>query len=171
MIGILSSTAARRRLPASLRKSPRLPGHARGDATPCESAMTSDRTMLCYAIAAATAFFTAFGVQLRAGIATGDLARAFGRELVDLGDYWLVALPVCYAAAGVLGYLGPVRTWRWILTMIAVHSVYMMLTSRSGLSLLPLALIMTTVICLPGFVTGWLGGLVRRCQDLARLRG
>jgi hypothetical protein len=129
--------------------------------------MTSDRTLLCYAIAAAMAFLTAFGVQLRAGIATGDFARAFGRELVDLGDYWLVALPVCYVAAGVLGYLGPVRTWCWILTMIAVHSVYMVLTAGSGLSLLPLALIMTAVICLPGLVTGWLGGFIRRCRAAA----
>ena len=133
--------------------------------------MTPDRTLLCYALAAATAFATAFGVQLRAGIASGDFARAFGRELVDLGDYWLVALPVCYAAAGVLGYLGPVRTWRWILTIIAVHSAYMVLTAGSGLSLLPFALIMTAVICLPGLVTGWLGGFIRRYRDVARSNG
>ena len=133
--------------------------------------MTSDRSLLCYALAAATGFATAFGVQLRAGIASGDLARAFGRELVDLGDYWLVALPVCYVAAGVLGYLGPMRTWRWILTMIAVHAVYMALTAGGGLSLLPFALAMTAVISLPGFVTGWLGGFIRRYREVARSNG
>jgi hypothetical protein len=133
--------------------------------------MTPDRTLLCYAIAAATAFSTAFGVQLLAGIVTGDFARAFASELVDIGPYWLLALPVCYLVAGVLGYLGPVRTWRWILTMIAVHSVYMALTAGGGLSLLPLALIMTAVICLPGLVTGWLGGLVRRYREVARSNG
>jgi hypothetical protein len=133
--------------------------------------MTPDRALLCYTIAATTAFATAFGVQLLAGIVTGDFARAFAGELVDNGAYWLLALPVCYVAAGVLGYLGPVRTWRWILTMIAVHAVYMALTAGSGLSLLPLALIMTAVICLPGFVTGWLGGFIRRYRDAAHANG
>ena len=76
-------------------------------------------------------------------------------------------LPICYAVAGVLGYLGPVRTWRWILTMIAVQSVYGILAAGSGLSLLPLAAAMTAVIALPGLVTGWLGGLIRRRRDAA----
>ena len=133
----------------------------------CESDMTPERTVLCYAIAAATAFATAFGVQLLAAIVTGDFARAFTSELVDIGAYWLVALPVCYVAAGVLGYLGPMRTWRWIIIMLAIHSAYMILVTGSGLSLLPLALAMMAVIALPGVLTGWLGGLIRRRHDAA----
>ncbi|MGH6919707.1 MAG: hypothetical protein ACREJ0_18620, partial [Geminicoccaceae bacterium] len=129
--------------------------------------MTPERTLLCYTIAVATALSTALGAQLLAAIATGDVARALARELVDLGTYWLVALPVCYVVAGVLGYLGPVRTWRWIVTMIAIHSLYMALSAGSGLSLLPFALVMTAVIALPGLVTGWLGGLIRRCREAA----
>ena len=101
--------------------------------------MTPERTLLCYALAVATALSSALGAQLLAGIAGGDVAGALGRELVDLGPYWLLGLPICYAVAGVLGYLGPVRTWRWILTMIAVQSVYGILAAGSGLSLLPLA--------------------------------
>jgi hypothetical protein len=129
--------------------------------------MTPERTVLCYTLAVASALATALGAQLLAGIAGGDVARALGRELVDLGPYWLVSLPVCYAVAGVLGYIGPVRTWRWILTMIAVQSVYGMLAAGSGLSLLPLAAAMTAVMALPGLVTGWLGGLIRRRRDAA----
>ena len=129
--------------------------------------MTPERTVLCYTLAVASALATALGAQLLAGIAGGDVARALGRELVDLGPYWLVSLPVCYAVAGVLGYVGPVRTWRWILTMIAVQSVYGILAAGSGLSLLPLAAAMTAVIVLPGLVTGWLGGLIRRRRDAA----
>ena len=129
--------------------------------------MTPERTFLCYAIAVIAALSTALGVQLVTGIVSGDLARAFGRELVDLGLYWLIALPVCYVVAGVLGYLGPLRTWRWIVTMIAIQSVYMMLTAGSGLSLLPFALAMTIAIAVPGIVTGWLGGLIRRHCDAA----
>jgi hypothetical protein len=129
--------------------------------------MTPERTVLCYALAAATALATALGAQLLAGLARGDVARALSRELVDLGTYWLLALPICYAVAGVLGWLGPVRTWRWILTMIAVQSLYGILAAGSGLSLLPLALIMTAVIALPGLVTGWFGGWLRRRRDAA----
>jgi hypothetical protein len=129
--------------------------------------MTPERSLLCYTIAVATAIATAVATQLLTGIAAGDIPRAFGRELVDLGLYWLLALPVCYLAAGVLGYLGPVRTWRWIFSMIAIHSVYMMLTAGSGLSLLPFALAMVVVISLPGLVTGWLGGLIRRYRETA----
>jgi hypothetical protein len=61
-----------------------------------------------------------------------------------------------------LGWLGPLRTWRWILTMIAVQTLYGILAAGSDLSLLPLALVMTAVIALPGLVTGWLGGVLRR---------
>jgi hypothetical protein len=132
----------------------------------CEIDMTPQRTLLCYTIAVAIALSTARGTQLLAGIASGDVARAFARELVDLPTYWLVALPVCYLAAGVLGYLGPVLTWRWIITMIAIHSAYT-LAAGSGLSLLPFALAMTAVICVPGLITGWLGGLIRRRRDAA----
>ena len=129
--------------------------------------MTPERTLLCYALAVATALSSALGAQLLAGIAGGDVARALGRELVDLTAYWLLAPPICYAVSGVLGYLGPLRPWRWILTMIAVQSVYGILAAGSGLSLLPLAAAMTAVIALPGLVTGWLGGLIRRRRDAA----
>jgi hypothetical protein len=124
--------------------------------------MTPDRTLLCYTIAVIAAFATALGTQLLAGIATGDYAGALRQEPVDLSVYWLVALPVCYAVAGVLGYLGPVRTWRWIAAMLAIHALYTLVSAGSGLSLWPLALAMYLVIALPGILTGWLGGLIRR---------
>jgi hypothetical protein len=133
--------------------------------------MTPERTQLCYTIAVVVALASALGAQLLAGIATGDVARALARELVDLATYWLVALPLCYVAAGGLGYMGPVRTWRWIVTMIAVQSLYGMLAAGSDLSLLPFALIMTVAIALPGVLTGWLGGLVRRRRDAATQSG
>jgi hypothetical protein len=128
--------------------------------------MTPERTQLCYMVAVAMALSTALGAQLLAGLASGDIAGALARELVDLGTYWLVALPVCYLVAGVLGYMGPVRTWRWIVTMIATHSVYTILVAGGGLSLLLLALVMTAVIAVPGILIGWLGGLIR-CRRAA----
>jgi hypothetical protein len=127
--------------------------------------MKPERTLLCYAIAAVTALASAIGAQVLAGILGGDMARGLRSELVDLPTYWLLSLPVCYVMAGVLGYLGPLRTWRWILTMIAIQSLYGILAAGSDLSLLPLALAMTVVIALPGILTGWLGGLIRRLRE------
>jgi hypothetical protein len=124
--------------------------------------MTPERTSLCYTIAVATALSTAIAAQLLAGILSGDVAHAFRRELVDLATYWLGALPVCYLMAGLLGYLQPVRTWRWIVIMIGVQALYMAVTAGSGLSLLPFAVIMIVTIALPGFITAWAGGLIRR---------
>lgn len=127
--------------------------------------MTPARTFACYALAIAIAALSVLGAQLWSGMASGDFGHALRREPVDLGAYWLGALPACYLAAGVLGYLGPVRTWRWIFTMIAVHAVYTLLVAGSGLSLLPFALGMMVVLSLPGLLSGWLGGMIRRRHD------
>ena len=117
---------------------------------------------ICHALAVATGLSTYLGTLLIEGLASGDLARAAGREAMDLAAYWYFALPVCYLAAGVLGYLCPLRTWRWSLEMIATHSVCTLMLAGSGLSLWPLALIFALILALPGMLTGWLGGRVRR---------
>jgi hypothetical protein len=127
--------------------------------------MTPARTFACYAVAIVVAALSALGAQLWSGIASGDLGSALGREPVDLAAYWLGALPVCYLAAGALGYLAPVRTWRWIFTMVAVQAGYTLLVAGSGLSLLPFALGMMVVLSLPGLLSGWIGGTIRRRRD------
>ena len=120
---------------------------------------------VCHALAVATGFLTYFGTLLIDGLAGGDLARAFGREAVDLAAYWYFALPVCYLAAGVLGYLCPVRTWRWSLEMIATHAVCTLLFAGSSLNLWPLALVFALILALPGILTAWLGGLLHRFRS------
>jgi hypothetical protein len=127
--------------------------------------MTPARTFACYALAIAIAALSVLGAQVWSGVASGDLSHAFRREPVDLAAYWLGALPACYLAAGALGYLGPVRTWRWIFTMIAVQAAYTLVVAGSGLSLLPFALGMMVVLSLPGLLSGWLGGMIRRRHD------
>lgn len=126
--------------------------------------MTPERTLVCYALAVVTALVGAAGAQVVAGFSTGSYARAFSRELVDLPSYWLLSLPLCYLVAGVLGYLGPVRTWRWIVTMMAVQALYMVITAGSGLSLLPFMIVMVALISLPGIVAGRVGGNFGRAR-------
>jgi hypothetical protein len=96
---------------------------------------------------------------------TGVLAGTLRREASDVAPYWFFSLPVCYLIAGVLGYLCPVRTWRWSLDMIGTHAACMVLFTGSGPNLWPLALALALVLALPGILTGWLGGFVYRFRS------
>ena len=90
---------------------------------------------LCHGLAVATGVLTYFGTLVLAGLAGGNMAHAGSRDAIDLAPYWFFALPLCYLAAGVLGYVAPVRTWRWSLEMLATHWVCMLLFAGSDLSL------------------------------------
>ena len=84
--------------------------------------MPPERALLCHGPAVMTGLLTYLGSLTLHGLATGDLAAALHREALDVGPYWSLGLPACYLVAGVLGYFGPVRTWRWSLDMLATHS-------------------------------------------------
>jgi hypothetical protein len=130
--------------------------------------MSPDRLLLCHALAVATGLVTFFGALIVYGLATGDMAGAFRREVFDIGPYWYFALPVCYLAAGVLGYLGPVRSWRWSLEMIGTQMAATILFTGSGLSLWPLALVFGLALAIPGILAAWLGTLVHRFRTAMR---
>jgi hypothetical protein len=91
-----------------------------------------------------------------------NLAPALHREALDVGPYRSLGLPVCYLVAGLLGDLGPVRTWRWSLDMLATHTVCTLIFAGSGLNLWPLALALALILALPGMLTARLGALVYR---------
>ena len=126
--------------------------------------MPAERAPLCHGLAVITGLLTYLGSLAIEGLATGDLARALAREAVDVGPYWYLGLPVCYLVAGVLGYFGRVRSWRWSLDMLATHWVCMLLFAGSDLSLWPFALLLALVLALPGILTAWLGALVYRLR-------
>jgi hypothetical protein len=117
---------------------------------------------LCHALAVVTGVLTYLGALALDGFMTGDMPRSFAREAIDTGPYWYVALPVCYLIAGLLGYLGRSRPWRWSLDMLATHAVCTLLLAGSGLNLWPLALVLSLILALPGILTAWLGALIRR---------
>jgi hypothetical protein len=126
--------------------------------------MPFTRGPLCHALAVATGLLTYLGALSIEGLASGDMTRALGREAWDTAAYWYFALPVCYAIAGLLGYFGRERGWRWSLDMLATHSVCMLLFAGSSLNLWPLTLVTTLVLALPGILTAWIGSLVHRSR-------
>lgn len=124
--------------------------------------MSRERTTLCYGIAVATGVLAWVGPLLIAGIAGGELGRTIRREAWDLDLWWTTGLPLGWLVAGVLGWLRPVRIWRWPLTIIGTQFVCALVLSRSGLSLLPFALVFMLVLTLPGLLAAWLGRSLRR---------
>ncbi|HYZ26868.1 MAG TPA: hypothetical protein VE597_08160 [Geminicoccaceae bacterium] len=124
--------------------------------------MSPERVLFCHGFAIATGLLTFFGSLIIQGLAVGDMAGALRREVFDIAPYWFFGLPVCYVAAGLLGYLGQVRSWRWSLEMIGTHCVATLLFTGSGLNLLPIALVFSLVLAVPGILTGWVGAWVYR---------
>jgi hypothetical protein len=120
------------------------------------------RGLLCHALAVATGLLTYVGTLVIEGVARGDLTRALGREAWDMSAYWYFGLPVCYLVAGLLGYLGRRRGWRWSLDMLATHSVCALLLAAGSLDLWGPAVVSALMMSLPGILTGWLGSLVYR---------
>jgi len=123
------------------------------------------RTATCYVAAVVTGLVSSVGVLLLTGIMSGRLPETLRREAWDTDLYWLIGLPLCYMVAGVLGWLGPERIWRWPLVMMATQAVVMLLFSGSGLSLLPLGVILFAILALPGILTAWIGRCMRRFKD------
>jgi hypothetical protein len=130
--------------------------------------MPPERSLVCHGLAVATGLLTFVGTLIIHGLAIGDMARAVQYEVFDIGPYWYFGLPVCYLAAGLLGYLGPVRSWRWSLDMIGTHMGATILFTGSGLNLWPIALVFGLVLTLPGILTAWLGALVHRFRAVTQ---
>jgi hypothetical protein len=124
--------------------------------------MPPERLLLSHALAVAIGLLTFFGSLIIYGLTIDDMARAFQREVFDIGPYWYFGLPVSYLAAGLLGYLGPVRSWRWSLEIIGTHMVGTILFTGSGLNLLPIALLFGLALAIPGILTAWFGALAHR---------
>ena len=127
--------------------------------------MSPIRTATCYVASVVTGLVGSVGMLLLTGIMSGRVAETLRREAWDTELYWLIGLPLCYLVAGVLGWIGPERIWRWPLAMMATQALVMLLFSGSGFSLLPLGLILFAIVALPGILTAWIGRCMRRFRD------
>jgi hypothetical protein len=82
-------------------------------------------------------------------------------EAWDSPLYWSVAYPLCLLLAGVMGYVEPVRPWRFALAVMLVQPVVMVFTAGGGLSLLPLGVIMFGILALPAIIVARISAWLR----------
>ena len=89
---------------------------------------------------------------------------AGGGEAWDRPAYWRIGLPLLAIAAGVAGYLVPVRVWRWSLLIALGQLVGLLVTNPGGgLGLLPLALLFVFLPLVLGLtIPALIGGVVAR---------
>jgi hypothetical protein len=85
------------------------------------------------------------------------IALATGRnEAWDDGSYYSLGIPFMCLVAFAIGYLFPVKPWRWALAMAGGQAIGALLNG-SSLSLLPFAVIFMAVISIPQFAAAHLG--------------
>jgi hypothetical protein len=70
------------------------------------------------------------------------------REAWDSSFYWTVAYPAAVLCAAALGYLAPVRPWRWALVLMGAQAISLAVAAGS-FGLLPLGLILFGILALP----------------------
>ena len=91
---------------------------------------------------------------------------ATGRsEAWDSPWYWEAAYPLCIALAALLGYLTPLRPWRWGFAVIMVQAPVVMFTSGNSWNLLPLAIALFLLLSLPAIAAAVTAGRLRRWRD------
>ena len=106
-------------------------------------------------------------IALAGGTALWVLTMAAtGRsEAWDSPLYWEAAYPLCLALAALLGYLAPVRPWRWGFAVIMIQLPVMMFTSGNSWNLLPLGIAAFLLMSLPAVAAAVVAARLRRWKD------
>jgi hypothetical protein len=102
-----------------------------------------------------------YAVTIIGGVTLWTLTAAIGgrTEPWDTPGYWIVAYPLSIALAAMLGYVFPVRAWRWGLVLTLMQGVVMIL-GGSGLNLLPIGLALLGILSLPAVAAASLAAKV-----------
>jgi hypothetical protein len=90
------------------------------------------------------AIFAGVMLWLVAGVLSGQ------REPWDADAYWKGAYPAAMFVCAALGYLWPIRAWRWPLALFEAQLLGMWLRSGEIGNLWPLGMMLLAVLALPG---------------------
>jgi hypothetical protein len=83
------------------------------------------------------------------------------REAWDSDLYFIAGIPAVCLLALVLGYVEPLRPWRWGVAPQVGQLACMLLLQGVG-NMLPLGVIMFGVLSIPSIITAWIGAAVGR---------
>jgi hypothetical protein len=89
-----------------------------------------------------------------------------GREAWDVPAYWTLWYPLALLLSAALGFLFPVRPWRWPIAVMLVQLPVMLFVAGGGANLLPLGVVLLLILALPAMLAAAVGAVAAR-----RLRG
>ncbi len=83
------------------------------------------------------------------------------REAWDSEWYFTLGIPAVCLLAAVLGYLEPIRPWRWGLAPNVGQLACMLVMQGVG-SMLPMGVILLAIMSIPAMITAWMGAAIGR---------
>lgn len=81
-------------------------------------------------------------------------------EAWDSFFYYRYGLPLMFFITGVLGFLVPIRVWRWGVTIMASQAIFLMIQKLDA-NLLPLGLVLFAVLSIPCIATAYFGAFIK----------
>jgi hypothetical protein len=82
------------------------------------------------------------------------------QEAWDSSYYFLYGIPIMMLMAGTLGFILPIRPWRWGITIVFSQALILILQKPMG-NLLPLGLVLFGMLSLPVILAAYLGAFAR----------
>ena len=92
------------------------------------------------------------------------------KEAWDSKYYFLYGLSSMMIISGLLGFITPVRPWRWGVALVVPQMLYVVFTNI-GANLMPLGVILFVVFLTWCILCSYLGRVCRRAVARWRLRG
>jgi hypothetical protein len=102
-----------------------------------------------------------YGVSVVVGIIVWVVVSKVShrREAWDSQWYFMVGVPVVCVVSAVVGFVEPVRPWRWGAAPLAGQFFWMLVTQGPG-NLLPLGVLVFGILAIPSMLTARLGAFI-----------